>query len=72
MAQNQRQLKYGRIRRTRPINFKFNNKEYQGFDGDTLASALLANGVKVVQKSFKYHRPRSIVGIWAEEPNGIV
>ncbi len=72
MKQNQRHLKYGRIKRTRPINFKFNNKNFQGFEGDTLASALLANGLKVVQKSFKYHRPRNIVGIWGEEPNAIV
>jgi len=55
-----------------PIQFTFNGKPYQGVVGDTLASALLANGVDVVGRSFKYARPRGIVGHGAEEPNGII
>ena len=55
-----------------PIQFTFNGKSYQGVVGDTLASALLANGVDVVGRSFKYARPRGIVGHGAEEPNGII
>lgn len=55
-----------------PINFSFNNKKYQGYRGDTLASALLANGVRLVARSFKYHRPRGIVAAGAEEPNALV
>ena len=47
-----------RLRRDRPLAFRFEGKEYQGFEGDTLASALLANGVDVLSRSFKYHRPR--------------
>lgn len=54
------------------INFRFNGRDYQGQQGDTLASALLANGVNVVGRSFKYGRPRGIVGHGAEEPNAIV
>jgi sarcosine oxidase subunit alpha len=62
----------GRIDRNRPLNFTFNGRPMQGFQGDTLASALLANGVTVVGRSFKYHRPRGIVASGAEEPNAIV
>jgi sarcosine oxidase subunit alpha len=62
----------GRIDRERPLNFSFNGKKLRGFAGDTLASALLANGIDVVGRSFKYHRPRGIVGHGAEEPNAIV
>ena len=54
------------------INFRFNGKFYKGLAGDTLASALLANGVDVVGRSFKYSRPRGIVGHGMEEPNGII
>ena len=54
------------------INFKFNNKKYRGYKGDTLASALIANKVDVVGRSFKFSRPRGIVGHWSEEPNAIV
>jgi sarcosine oxidase, subunit alpha len=54
------------------INFTFNGKQLQGVAGDTLASALLANGVNVVGRSFKYSRPRGIVGHGAEEPNAIM
>jgi sarcosine oxidase subunit alpha len=62
----------GRIDRTQPLNFTFNGKRYQGFLGDTLASALLANGVHFVARSFKYHRPRGILSAGVEEPNALV
>lgn len=70
--QPNRQSSGGRIDRTRLVNFHFNGKRYQGFAGDTLASALLANGVSIVSRSFKLHRPRGIVGSGAEEPNAIL
>ncbi len=62
----------GRIAPDRPIEFRFNRKPYVGYDGDTLASALLANNVRVLGRSFKYHRPRGVVGCWSEEPNAIL
>ncbi|GGW24130.1 sarcosine oxidase subunit alpha family protein [Vreelandella hamiltonii] len=62
----------GRIDRSRTLNFTFNGQAYQGHPGDTLASALLANGVDIVNRSFKYSRPRGIVAAGAEEPNAIV
>jgi sarcosine oxidase subunit alpha len=58
--------------REKPLNFKFNGRALQGFAGDTLASALLANGVHLVARSFKYHRPRGILAAGYEEPNAIV
>jgi len=64
--------KGGRIDRNRPLTFEFDGKRYWGFAGDTLASALLANGVRTVGRSFKLHRPRGLVGAWCEEPNAIV
>ena len=62
----------GAIDRSRPLAFTFNGVTLTGYEGDTLASALLANGVDVVGRSFKYGRPRGIVGYGAEEPNAIV
>ena len=62
----------GMIDRDRVIPFQFNGRHYKGYPGDTLASALLANGVRVVARSFKYHRPRGIVGAGFEEPNALV
>jgi sarcosine oxidase subunit alpha len=62
----------GRIDRTQPLRFSFDGKWYQGYGGDTLASALLANGVHLVGRSFKYHRPRGIYSAGAEEPNALV
>ncbi len=62
----------GRIDRSRPLSFRFNGTQYQGYLGDTLASALLANGISVVSRSFKLHRPRGIVGSGTEEPNAIL
>ncbi|MFT4634633.1 MAG: sarcosine oxidase subunit alpha [Arenicella sp.] len=61
----------GRIDRTKPISFSFDGKQYNGCHGDTIASALLANGVRLIGRSWKYHRPRGIVGDGAEEPNGL-
>lgn len=54
------------------IDFEFNNKTYQGYHGDTLASALLANGVSLTARSFKYHRPRGIMSCGVEEPCSFV
>ena len=61
-----------RIDRCRTIEFEFDGRVYSGFHGDTLASALLAQGVRVFARSFKLHRPRGILGIGDEEPNAIV
>ncbi|UPJ26344.1 sarcosine oxidase subunit alpha family protein [Bradyrhizobium sp. CW1] len=62
----------GRVDRSKPVRFTFDGKPYQGFVGDTLASALIANGVHLVGRSFKYHRPRGIMTASAEEPNALV
>jgi sarcosine oxidase, subunit alpha len=62
----------GRIDRGRPLRFTFDGKSYSGLAGDTLASALLANGVHLVGRSFKYHRPRGIMTAGSEEPNALV
>lgn len=62
----------GRIDRSREIKFSFNGKSLTGFDGDTLASALIANGISVTSRSFKYHRPRGIMGAGIEEPSAYV
>ena len=62
----------GLINRDRPVNFRFNGKTYSGFAGDTLASALLASGVRLTARSFKYHRPRGIIGAGCEEPATLV
>ena len=62
----------GRIDRTQRLSFKFDGRSYEGFAGDTLASALLANGVHLVGRSFKYHRPRGFLAAGSEEPNALV
>lgn len=62
----------GLIDRSKPFGFRFDGKRYSGFAGDTLASALLANDVKLVGRSFKYHRPRGILTAGGEEPNALV
>jgi sarcosine oxidase subunit alpha len=72
MSQSHRLTAGGRIDRDRPLRFRFDGVEYTGYEGDTLASALLANGVRVTGRSFKYHRPRGIVGAGFEEPNTLV
>jgi sarcosine oxidase subunit alpha len=62
----------GRIDRARALNFSFDGRSYTGLTGDTLASALLANGVHLLGRSFKYHRPRGLLAAGAEEPNALV
>ena len=62
----------GLVDRSKPIAFRFDGRTLQGFEGDTLASALLANGRHLVGRSFKYHRPRGIFGSNVEEPNALV
>ena len=62
----------GRINRRVTVPFTFDGTRYFGHEGDTLASALLANGVRVVGRSFKYHRPRGIFSAGSEEPNALV
>ena len=62
----------GRIDRVQPLRFTFDGKSYEGVAGDTLASALLANGVHLTGRSFKYHRPRGIFAAGSEEPNALV
>ncbi|MCZ4353324.1 sarcosine oxidase subunit alpha family protein [Roseovarius aestuarii] len=62
----------GQIDRTRPVGFHFDGHRYEGFGGDTLASALLANGIRLLGRSFKYHRPRGILTAGSEEPNALV
>ena len=63
---------HGVVDRARPLKFEFDGHRYRGFAGDTLASALLAAGVRLVARSFKYHRPRGIVAAGSEEPNALV
>ena len=62
----------GLIDRAQPLNFSFDGAAYQGHAGDTLAAALLANGVRLIGRSFKYHRPRGIVTAGSEEPTALV
>lgn len=62
----------GRIDRSRPLRFRFDGRDHEGFAGDTLASALLANGVRIAARSFKFHRPRGIMGAGVEEPAALV
>lgn len=62
----------GLVDRAKPLGFTFNGSDCRGYEGDTLASALLANGVRVVGRSFKYHRPRGVFALGAEEPNALV
>jgi len=62
----------GRVDRSRVVQFTFDGRTLTGFHGDTLASALLRNGVHLVGRSFKYHRPRGILAAGAEEPNALV
>ncbi|HCP54415.1 MULTISPECIES: sarcosine oxidase subunit alpha [Pseudomonas] len=72
MSQVNRLTNGGRIDRSQPLNFSFNGQSYQGFAGDSLAAALLANGVDIVGRSFKYSRPRGIIAAGSEEPNAIL
>ncbi|TWE01594.1 sarcosine oxidase subunit alpha [Pseudomonas sp. AG1028] len=72
MSQVNRLSQGGRIDRSQPLTFNFNGQSYQGYAGDTLAAALLANGVDVIGRSFKYSRPRGIIAAGAEEPNAVL
>ena len=72
MSQPFRTASGGRIRRDHELAFRFDSQSFTGCEGDTLASALLANDVHLVGRSFKYHRPRGIVAAGAEEPNALV
>ncbi|MEO0381604.1 MAG: 2Fe-2S iron-sulfur cluster-binding protein, partial [Pseudomonadota bacterium] len=62
----------GLVDRETSVSFRFDGTTYRGFAGDTLASALLANDVRMVGRSFKYHRPRGILTAGSEEPNALV
>ena len=62
----------GRLDRSRQLEFTFNGRTLTGYQGDTLASALLANDIHLVGRSFKYHRPRGIMTAGPEEPSGLV
>lgn len=70
--QSHRLPRGGLIDREKPLRFRFNDRDLQGYAGDTLASALIANGIHLVGRSFKYHRPRGIFSAGPEEPNALV
>ena len=72
MAGDNRSAAGGRIDRAKPVSFTFDGKPFQGFAGDTLASALIANGVHLMARSFKYHRPRGVLSLGSDEPNALV
>ena len=72
MPQSYRLDNIGLINRDKKLSFKFNGVTYSGYEGDTLASALIANGVHLVGRSFKYHRPRGFFGAGVDEPYAIV
>ncbi len=72
MAQTHRLAKGGRIDRARPMPMRFNRRTIEAFAGDTAASALLANGIHLVGRSFKYHRPRGIMSHGADEANALL
>src|SRR6187200_2185122 len=60
------------VARARPLRFRFDGRDMTGLAGDTLASALLANGVRILGRSFKYHRPRGVYTAGPEEPCALV
>lgn len=72
MTQPFRVKNRGTLARTRTVRFTFDGKSYEGLEGDTLASALLANGVHLMGRSFKYHRPRGVMAAGVEEPNALM
>jgi methylglutamate dehydrogenase subunit C len=72
VGQPNRLAMVGLVDRSRPLSFVFDGHRHEGYAGDTLASALLANGVRLVGRSFKYHRPRGIFTAGPEEPNALV
>ena len=61
-----------RIDRSKPVSFSFDGKSLSGFAGDTVASAVMAAGQRVFGRSFKYHRPRGVIGLGSEEMNALV
>ena len=71
MSQKNR-IEGGQVNRDVSLNFTFDGRRYTGHAGDTLASALLANGVRLMGRSFKYHRPRGPMTAGSEEPNALV
>ena len=72
-AANPSRLEHGgRIDRNKPLSFTFNRLTYTGYEGDTLASALIANGVMLTSRSFRYHRPRGIFSAGGEECCAVV
>jgi methylglutamate dehydrogenase subunit C len=72
IRQSQRLSTGGLVDRRVALPFRFDGRDFSGLGGDTLASALLANGVRLVGRSFKYHRPRGIQAAGSEEPNALV
>jgi heterotetrameric sarcosine oxidase alpha subunit len=72
MSRSYRNPAGGRIERSRPIEFEFDGRHYRGVEGDTLASALLAQGVRLFGRSIKFRRPRGVLSCGAEEPNALV
>ncbi len=72
MSQTHRLPNGGRVDRNKVLTFTFNGQQYKGYEGDSLAAALLANGVDVIGRSFKYSRPRGIFAAGAEEPNAVL
>src|SRR5215207_3843601 len=71
-SQPNRLAERGLIDRTKTVRFSFDGRRLTGHQGDTLASALLANGIRLVGRSFKYHRPRGILSAGSEEPSALV
>jgi len=70
--QRNRMTTGGRIDRDKPLSFTFNGRKLHGYEGDTIASALLANGISTVNRSFKYHRPRGVMSAGVEETNALL
>ena len=71
-GQNFRNADGGAVDRTQVLRFTFDGRQYEGYAGDTLASALMANGVRLLARSFKYHRPRGLSAFGPEEPNALI
>jgi len=63
---------YGRVDRSQPVTFKFNGRSVTGYAGDSVASALLGKDIKLMGRSFKYHRPRGVLTAGSEEPNALM
>jgi len=72
MSQTNRLSNGGRIDRNKVLSFTFNGQTYKGYEGDSLAAALIANGVDIIGRSFKYSRPRGIFAAGSEEPNAVL